>query len=69
MLFLSRKPGEKVIIGGGITITVVGLGANRVRVGIDAPERVRILRAELVGCDDDPEGSNDPPIVAGVNHD
>jgi carbon storage regulator CsrA len=49
MLVLSRKPGEKVVIGNGITITVVEVKGNRVRVGIEAPDRVRILRAEL-GC-------------------
>jgi len=47
MLVLSRKPGEKVIIGDGITLTVVEVKGNRVRIGIDAPDDVRILRAEL----------------------
>jgi carbon storage regulator len=49
MLVLSRKPGEKVVIGNGITLTVVEVKGNRVRVGIDAPDDVRILRAELAG--------------------
>lgn len=65
MLVLSRKPGEKIIIGGGITITVVSLTGNQVRVGIDAPEPLRILRAELLGCPDEPEGSNEPPMLQG----
>lgn len=47
MLVLSRKPGEKVIIGNGITVTVVEVHGNRVRIGIDAPGNVRILREEL----------------------
>jgi len=54
MLVLSRKPGEKVVIGGGITVTVVEMMGNKVRVGIDAPDQVRILRAELAGWQDDP---------------
>ena len=47
MLVLTRKPGEKICIGSGITITVVGVQGNKIRLGIDAPEDVPILRAEL----------------------
>jgi carbon storage regulator len=47
MLVLSRKPGEKVVIGNAITLTVVAVSGNQVRIGIDAPNHVRILRAEL----------------------
>ena len=52
MLVLSRKPGEKVVIGDGITVTVVEVKGNRIRVGIDAPDQVRILRAELACWED-----------------
>jgi carbon storage regulator CsrA len=54
MLVLSRKPGEKVVIGNGITLTVVEIRGDQVRLGIDAPNRVRILRAELDCWQDDP---------------
>jgi carbon storage regulator CsrA len=47
MLVLSRKPGEKLVIGEGITLTVLSVIGNRVRLGIDAPEDVRVLRSEL----------------------
>jgi carbon storage regulator len=47
MLILSRKPGEKVITSNGITFTVVEVNRKRVRVGIDAPDHVHVLRAEL----------------------
>ena len=47
MLALSRKPGEKVVIGNGITLTVAEVKGGRVRLAFDAPDRVRILRAEL----------------------
>ena len=62
MLTLSRKPGEKVIIGDGITLTVVEVRGNRVRLAFDAPDQVRILRAELAcrpgePLDADPDGS------------
>ncbi len=68
MLVLSRKPGEKIVIGNGITITVVGLTSNQVRVGIDAPEQVRILRAELACWQDEPAGDEEPaepPLLCG----
>jgi carbon storage regulator CsrA len=54
MLVLSRKPSEKVVIGNGITITVVEVQGNRVRLAFDAPDQVRILRAELACWQDDP---------------
>ena len=47
MLILSRKQNEKIRIGDDIVITVVRSG-KRVRIGIEAPEHVRILRQELV---------------------
>jgi carbon storage regulator CsrA len=47
MLVLTRKIGEKVVIGSGITVTVVRSEDGRVRLGIDAPGDVRILRGEL----------------------
>jgi carbon storage regulator len=48
MLVLSRKPGEKILIGDNITLTVVRLQGNQVRLALDAPDEVRILRGELV---------------------
>ena len=47
MLVLSRKPGEQIYVGNNITITVVEIKGNRVRIGIDAPGDVSVLRAEL----------------------
>jgi carbon storage regulator len=49
MLVLTRKPGEKIHIGSGITITVAEIKGNKVRLGIAAPEEVSIFRAELNG--------------------
>ncbi len=53
MLVLSRKPGEKVILDGGITVCILGVKGDRVRIGIDAPEQTRILRSELAVWQDD----------------
>ncbi len=47
MLVLSRKPGEKLVISDNIIITVLEVVGSRVRLGIEAPGDVRILRGEL----------------------
>ncbi len=47
MLVLSRKIGEKIHIGGDITIEVRRVAGNRVTLAVDAPRDVRILRGEL----------------------
>lgn len=48
MLVLSRKSLQSVTIGSDIRITVIRLEGNQVRIGIEAPRDVRILRDELV---------------------
>lgn len=47
MLVLSRKPGEKILIGDDIQITIVRIGPNTVRIGIEAPRNMNIVREEL----------------------
>ncbi|QDU77192.1 hypothetical protein Pan97_42540 [Bremerella volcania] len=47
MLVLSRKEGEKLRLGEEILITVVKVGADKVRLGIQAPSNLLILRDEL----------------------
>jgi carbon storage regulator len=47
MLVLARKEGDKVFIGDNIEITVVKLRGDVVRIGIKAPQDVRVLRSEL----------------------
>jgi carbon storage regulator len=48
MLVLSRKPGEKIQVGDHITITVVRIGPNTVRLGISAPKDLKVVRDELI---------------------
>lgn len=48
MLILTRKPGESLIIGDDITINILGVQGNQVRIGIDAPKEVKIMRTELL---------------------
>ena len=47
MLVLTRKPGESIVIGDDIVLTVVDLGRGRVRLGLTAPRNVSIQREEL----------------------
>jgi carbon storage regulator len=47
MLVLGRKAGEKLCIGNNIGITVLGIHGNVVKLGIEAPRDVRVLRSEL----------------------
>ena len=47
MLVLSRKSGERILIGKDVTVTVVRIGPNTVRLGIDAPREMNIVREEL----------------------
>lgn len=47
MLVLSRKSNERIKIGDSITVTVVRIGPNTVRLGIDAPREMNIVREEL----------------------
>lgn len=62
MLVLSRKQNEKVIIGGNIVVTIVQIKQNQVRIGIQAPDNVEILREELVPTEDLPEAPANPPM-------
>lgn len=47
MLVLSRKIGERIVIGNNIVVLVSRVAGNRVTIGIEAPEDVTIRRAEL----------------------
>ena len=48
MLVLSRKPLQSIMIGPDIKITIVKVERNQVRIGIEAPRDVTILRDELI---------------------
>jgi carbon storage regulator CsrA len=48
MLVLTRKAGEKIVIGGNITITLLSCHKDSVRIGVEAPRDVGVLRAEIL---------------------
>jgi carbon storage regulator len=58
MLVLSRKTSERILIGDEIAITIVRIGPNSVRVGIEAPKAMNIVREELK-----------PELVDALKHD
>lgn len=47
MLVLSRKPTESIVIDGQITVTLMEITGNRVRLGIEAPREIPVVRTEL----------------------
>ncbi len=69
MLVLSRKCNQEIVIGDDIKITVVRVQGNKVRLGVEAPQDVAIIRGEL-NVGEQPLGTtfeveiNEPPLVA-----
>ena len=47
MLVLTRRPGESLLIGNQVVVTLLDAGRGRIRLGIEAPPEVRIVRQEL----------------------
>ena len=66
MLVLSRKTGEKLVIGDDVTIVVSRVSKNRVSLAIEAPDHVRIRRSELSDIQRQFEQADDdslPPAI------
>ncbi len=74
MLILTRRVGETVMIGDDITVTVLGVKGNQVRIGVNAPRNVavhreeifeRIKREEAGGAPEDEDCNDAPATMAG----
>lgn len=48
MLILTRKVGESLMIGDDVTVTVLGVKGNQIRIGVNAPREVPVHREELL---------------------
>ncbi|NMA25069.1 MAG: carbon storage regulator CsrA [Clostridiales bacterium] len=48
MLVLTRKQNEGILIGNDIVITVINIEGDKIRLGIEAPKNVRVIREELL---------------------
>lgn len=60
MLVLTRKQNEEIVIGDNVKVTVLQIKGNSIRLGIEAPKEVRIVRAELpvaAECREEPKGA------------
>ena len=65
MLVLSRKIGESIQIAGGIRVTVTEIRGGRVRLSIEAPPEIRVLRKEIA---DNPVKGPSSEIPSDSNH-
>mgnify|MGYP001430075854 CR=1 FL=1 len=66
MLVLSRKVNEKIVIDGGIVLTVVKIEGGQVRLGIEAPSHVKVYREELLAKRNASAAASEEPALAGV---
>lgn len=66
MLILSRKIGETIHVGDNVTIVINRISGNRVTVGIDAPNQVRILRGEVMDEPDEHACLTETMLLSGT---
>jgi carbon storage regulator len=62
MLILTRRVNESLVIGDNVTVTILGVKGNQVRIGVNAPRDVSVHREELARKDDatsSPQADND----------
>ncbi|WP_348671976.1 carbon storage regulator CsrA [uncultured Abyssibacter sp.] len=60
MLILTRRIGETVMIGDEVTVTVLGVKGNQVRLGVNAPRSVAVHRQEIYDRIQKEEAANSP---------
>lgn len=69
MLILTRRVGETVVIGNDVTVTVLGVKGNQVRIGVNAPRNVAVHREEIFErIQSEPENGEAANSAAGSSH-
>jgi carbon storage regulator len=66
MLILTRRVGETVMIGNDVTVTVLGVKGNQVRVGVNAPKDVAVHREEIyerIKREEDQDSRSGDPVA------
>ena len=69
MLILSRKVNEKVVIGDNISISIIEIRGDQVRIGIDAPKKVKVFRQEVFDAilEQNKAASKSVPVIPQVD--
>jgi carbon storage regulator len=67
MLILTRRVGETVMIGDDVTVTVLGVKGNQVRIGVNAPRDVAVHREEIFERIKREEQESGVPVAPGGN--
>ena len=67
MLILTRRVGETVMIGEEVTVTVLGVKGNQVRIGVNAPKTVAVHREEIFERIKREQDGDAAPGVTGTN--
>lgn len=65
MLIVTRRPGEKVMVGDQVVITVIEVKGSSVRIGIDAPRTVPVYREEIYAAMQHEGAAEEKPGPAG----